>query len=209
MLDIEKVINNPNYRVVISTPAGVVKGYVSDDFSFGMTSQYSSPFEEQASQSQFSDVINKYGITGINTLLGKDISQVQLKSFAQTVALWQGSDKPEFSITVYFIAQTQEDDVSKPIKVLLKGVVPEGTLQDKFMKAPYGYSPKLENTAPRGTVSLRIGKWFEAHGLLITSVQSQFSAVVMPNGKPLYSQATVSLTPFRLPDYRMVASWFK
>jgi len=209
MLDIEAIKNNPNYKIVISTPEGIVKGYISDDFSFGMTSQYSTPFEEQESQSQFSDIVNKYGITGVNTLLGEDVSQVQLKSFAQTVALWQGSDKPDFSLTIYNIAETQKDDVAEPVKILLKGVVPEGTLQSKFMKAPYGYSPKLETIAPKGTVSIKIGNWFEAHGLLITNVHSQFSSVVMPNGKPLYVTINVTFTPYRLPDYKMVSSWFK
>jgi len=210
MLDIQTVKNSANYRVQIHGEGLDVRGWLSEDFSLTTSSHYASPFEEQRGQSSLSDVVNKV-ITAINTVTQRELAQVHLKSFFQTVALWQGSERPSFSVTLYFVAETQDDNVLKPLSQLQRATVPGEA--SKLMKAPLGYaptlSPNVKASSVKGTVALRIGQWFEAYGLLITSVSATVSGTVMPNGLPLWSRATVQFMPYRMPDYKMLRSWFK
>jgi len=194
----QELLNNPYYRVLINTPAGVVKGFVMTEFQFSAQAEYSSPFENMGQ----SETLNM-AATAVSMATGK--GQFMLKSLRTTVATWTGTQKPTFTLPLLMISLNGED-VKQEVAKLLKGVFPTGV--DK-LTAPYGYAVDAEGNVKSGTISVQIGQWFYARNQILRSVDVQFSKEVLNNGLPLYASVTITFEPYRLPNADEILRYFK
>lgn len=204
-LDIDNLKANPNARVLISglRRGRAVEAFVQNPLSMVAGNDYNNPFESQAQQS-LSDVANR-AIAVSNSSLGTDFANVSLKSFNQTINSWVGSQKPVFNVQLTFVAIDPEDNVMDDVNTIMRGVFPtRGSLGSigTIMNAPLGYSPTFNTDAVsgiqvRGTVTLSIGRWFRALGLVIRTASPLYSQEVIQSGRPLYATIDCQFEPYR------------
>ena len=204
--------------------SNVLVGFVSQPLSFGGANTYTSPLDAA------SDALNQAWAaievagskTGVGKWLnekfggGKGLAQYSLKSFEQTASVWTGSATPEFAVKLIFVALRETDDVTIPIQSLMRSFYPTreslGKGKMTLMRAPlgYGFQPNANGTmVPYGTLVLQIGKWFRASGLIPVRADGvTFSKECILSGKPLYSECTVVLRPWRMISYNEFAGFF-
>ena len=134
-LDIEKLINNPNAIMVIAGLMGKspLKSFIQSEITISGGNEYNSPFESQK-QSALSELATK-----LQTVAGKwtNMSQFNLKSFAQTAAAWTNSQKPSFNMNMTFIALRPDDDVTKDVEAVMSAVYPSeyrGSVKLPFLR---------------------------------------------------------------------------
>lgn len=208
-LDINNLITNPNAQVIVAIPGvGSVVGYVQDGISLGGGNEFNKPLDSGALDSANS-LINK-GIAIGGVARKKKMSFVILKSPAQTLLAWTGSQKPQFNIPLTFVALDSADDPRDKVKMLYQTVYPTfggkiGKLNVKsIMQAPLGYTGQ----PGKGTITVQIGKWFRAPNQLMVSVDFKFSKEVTRNGFPLYAEGSISFQPYRDIEYSEVEQYF-
>lgn len=148
------------------------------------------------------------GINAVASLAGKG------KTVAGSVKKWDGSQMQLPPLQLIFVAlkptDRPQDKMARLLAMSMPGKPFAGEQSDKdlFFWAPNGYSPAkvLENVvndgfgyggAIRGTCSIRIGQWFEAHGLLPEVSSFEASKETTKLGNPLYVTGTVTFTPYR------------
>jgi hypothetical protein len=218
-LDIENLIANPNYKVVIAFGgSNIIQGFIQGDLKFGGGNQYNNPFESQAQQ-KLSDLMAKVqpaATAAANKFLGTNLSsaQISIKSFDQTISSWTGSEKPKFSMTLVFIAINPDDDVTQPIRKMMKAVFPTRAAEGLLMRAPLGYGPALVNNnglpgmAVGGTIVVKVGKWFRAFGQICTKASPTISKQVIASGRPLWSSFDFEFEPYRAISYSEFTGYF-
>jgi len=194
-----ELLENPNYRVLINTPAGVVRAFVTNEFQFTAQADYNSPFEALLGAGEQLNL----GLAAISMATGG--TQFQLKSLRATVATWVDSQKPSFTLPMLFVSLGGED-IRGEVGKLLRGVYPIGV--DK-LEAPYGYAVDASGEAVKGTISVRIGKWFYARKQILRQVDVQYSRQVLNSGLPLFANVTIVFEPYRLPNADEVLSYFR
>lgn len=148
------------------------------------------------------------GINAIASLAGKG------KTVAGSVKKWDGSQMQLPPLQLLFVAlkpaDRPQDSMAKLLALSMPGKPFAGTQSDKdlFFWAPNGYSPaKVLETIVKdgfgyggniqGTCSVRIGNWFEAHGLLPEVSSFEASKETTKLGNPLYVTGTVTFTTYR------------
>lgn len=207
-LNIERMIANENYKVVIAgLGSKPVTGFLQDDIKFGGGNNYNNPFESEAQQ-KLSDVINKGvpAVAGVAKSFGYNVptSQFSLKSFDQTIESWTGSQKPSFSMRLTFLALGPDDDVTDPVRKIMRAVMPTG---NRLVTAPLGYGVQITNKdglpglAAHGTLAIRVGKWFQALGQICRKAQPTISKECIASGLPLYSIVEFEFEPYRAISY--------
>lgn len=190
--DVDKLFANPYSKVLIYTPKGTVKGFLQEPFVIGGTSEFNSAFESSL-QNKLSEQLNA-GKLAMNSLFGTKFAQTQMKSLMQTIASWTGSQKPTFSLNLFFPAYRPDHDCTTFARILLRGVYPTGK---NILKAPYDYAPEaLEE--PDGTCTVKIGLWFEAQYQILRTVTMTASKECMESGNPLYCEVAITFEPFRM-----------
>jgi len=115
-------------------------------------------------------------------------------SSSETAETWEKSTKPTFKVDFLLLAH----DAKKAevhidwIKAIQATVLPVSSAGGG-LKPPMGYT---NNGA--GTLTLTVGTWFNARGLVMNSVDYTPSKQVMSNGYPLYWNCSISLTPYKM-----------
>lgn len=225
--EIDKIRANPHARIIIAldprVAAGQVEqsatgplqgtngstinrnsvvGFVVDKFSISGTANYNSPLESAAQESL--DTKLQAAQTSLKGLLGPladSLPNFSLKTVAQSVSIWTGSDRPSFNIPMAFIATRPGDDVRIDVRKLLRTTFPNFSNAGlaTTIHPPNNYRVTTEDgsVSATGTISVQIGRWFSAPLQVMTNVDFQFSEVVTPDGYPLYAVGTVTFTPFR------------
>lgn len=174
------------------------------------------------------------GITGEaanNVVAGTQIVQATLQSIIGTkfkssivpifaeqyIALWMGPTIPTFGVDVVLV-NYNDNDVRKDIMSLYSSVLPGGKTigAGTILKVPLNYLPTTGGT--QGTVTVSMGKWFRASGLVINEVSTQFSKEVVGvlNTKtqvvesvPLYATATITFKPKKAITYSEFMGYFR
>jgi hypothetical protein len=133
-------LSDKNYQVIITVPdeknAGLIaiNGFVQAEFGFSGSNSWGN----------IMPLSNLSKLMGINSMLNPIMmavggSQVSLESLWQTSASWQGSQKPEFTIDLLFVATNRHLDPRVPVYHLLRGTFPSGEL-DQSNAAVKGYT---------------------------------------------------------------------
>lgn len=219
MLELSQLTRNPDATVIIVIPGyGSIVSWIEEGLSFSGGNEYSEPLSG-AAQKTFSETVST-GISISNSLLNKNIAQVQLKNIDQTIYSWTGSIRPSFTLPLTFVSTDDRYDCRPQIAVLLQCVYPSGqTLLKipgtskslKVMRAPLSYS--ASRNSAQGTVTLKIGSWFSAPNLIVRKVDSiKFSKeIIKPDGeligRPLYATASITLEPYRMPLASQMAGY--
>ena len=160
-LEIEKLKNNENAKITITgfnnssesaTPLeklGIVTGYVVENTSFQMGSEFSSPSTTIGEMT--GGFVNAYG--KIRTAAGGDPhAQRSFTSVIGTMQDWKGSSPFGFTIPTVFVASTtsNNDNPMNPVRSLLQAVLPRfekvgytGGLVEQMI-SPNDYSPVIQ-----------------------------------------------------------------
>ena len=180
--------------------------FVVDNFSIGGDSKYTDLLESGSDQQAYSKLSQYASFAGQSmpiiskamAALGVDSSQGGfIQHISQTISFYNGTEKPRFDLSLVFVATNECEDPRIYSCWLYDCVYP--TISDKGMVvSPLGYSPGFNKVD--GTVSIRIGKWFQASHQIITSVQTDYSKQVSSYGFPIYCKVKLSFTPYKLPS---------
>lgn len=216
-IDFDKLVtNNQNAKVIITgfpqnnNAFRGITAFVTSELSISGGNQYSNPLltnqQEsisntlQNAQALIGNVASKFGYNGIPSF--------SLKTVEQSVNTWSGSDRPSFRLSLLFVALRGDEDITLPIQTLYKAVFPEiiDVALGQVIIPPLKYLP--QGRTARGTVLVRIGKWFQATNLLIEKVDFTFSKETLPSGRPLYAQGSVSFVPYRVLSAEEINQWF-
>lgn len=219
-LDVDSLLANPNARILINIPGKpTVACFLQEGLGFSAGNMYGNAFESEA-QNKVSDLYSK-AAPAAGALLDKFgikiPAQARLQSFEQTTESWSGPSKPHFSIKTTFVATKPTSDVTKDMKTIMAACFPTKG-PSGIIQAPLNYGPKINtgsgkslsdvSISAQGTVSMQIGTWFKATGLIIASAHPKFSAQVIKNGKPLYCEMEIELLPYRAISYGEFLGYF-
>ena len=212
---------NPKYRILVSgynangTEEFAIEGNVSNELSVAGNNDFGSERGE-AIQGVVGDVSRNLGKVG--SVVGAAAGLVQsantysqaasgraLVSRTMSEVVWQGSGKPEFSIDLTFVcldSQNPRESVVNRVGTLMRMVYPDG---NELLTPPLGYSVSKSGA---GKVALKIGDWFFADKLICTGCNFNFSKEVNYFGEPLYAVGSITLTTYRLINYKEFVGYF-
>lgn len=195
LTEYERYLNNPRYQVrIVGLQGGPVIGVMTNEFSIAGANDFGSLrdyIKDIPIVGQFSETVKN--ATKLNGLMG--VSNV---IEAETRKVWGSSGAPQFSIDLLFYNSNAEDkdgllEIYKRIK--------SGSLPSKngvFFNAPLGYRFKSKNgLGADGTISLSIGKWFLATGLVMISENFTFANKMNSKGHPIYATAQMTFEPYK------------
>jgi len=189
-----------------------VVGFITGDLSISIGSNHNTPFESSAQES-FTEVLNK-AQGALATLGFGGMSPITVKTFAQTVNNWNGTDRPSFSVPLKFmrLRDNESDDVRHRVKLLYETVMPASTefIFAGVMQPPLNYLPVLgtESKSARGTMVVTIGTWFQATNLVMKNVSFDFSRQVVHDGSPLFATGNITFEPYRMPTLSEFLGYF-
>ena len=228
-LDIDKIRANPLYTCYVTLPNGrVLTGLVDSGNTFEIST--GAKYEDTASMPSFADVLNE--VAGIAANMSGQ-TQFIAQSIRMTEARWTGCENPSFNLKLDIPIIRSSDDPWKYLDYILMcttprtsndaGVVMGGggqqqaamqqIAQQLLIYAPNGYKINYdksgnENDSPSGTVSIKIGNWFEAHNMLITDAQVSIAGKKLYTGDPISLSIQFTFRFWRLPMYSDIRSWF-
>lgn len=195
-----------NYKVIIAGLAGgPVTGSLSANFAFGGGNQYQS-FADLAGDIP---VIGK-GIDLKNKLAtGLRLAGRSAVTELETRKVWNSSEIPDFPIEMtLYQTSTDNESIMDKMRRINSAVYP--TRNGAFFKAPLGYRFTGQNSRnAQGTVSLSIGTWFRALGLVVSNVSQNFTKEVNSNGHPIEITMTITFQPFRAITYDEWLQYFR
>ncbi|TMP46318.1 hypothetical protein CWB96_00355 [Pseudoalteromonas citrea] len=188
----------PHARVLIGTPKGTVSGFTTESVTLSGASQWEG--KEAGHLEQLDEVARL--AHSIGSVAGMTTSQMSLTSMASTRKHWLTSESPSIPLNFLIVAYKSGIDVRKKVATLLSTVYPAGSAAsiagvDLFLKAPNNYKFTGLNSAS-GLLSLKIGNWFDAQGLLMEDVSATFSKEITQDGTPLYAEISCTFTPWKL-----------
>jgi len=226
-LEINELMKNEAAKVIIDIKDGTpIVGYMQEDLSIAGSAEFNTPAESQQLQ-KATDFVNKFSLLS-GGAVGKNIKIMSVGNVKQTLLSWTSSAKPLFTVPLTFVALTRQDDPREIVKRLYKCVFP--TFSSGSMKS-FGVNLNLKGingakvaTAPlgykgvkggKGTITVQIGSWFRAPNLVMTSVDFNFSKVMVGMtteagkqiGFPLYAVGSIAFTPMEDIDYNQLASY--
>ena len=223
-LFLTKMLNNPNYRTIITLPnsMGVVTGFCEGPFAFQGKADWKPIADIGGLEDQAAAIYA--GKQALASLANKGMSSEQLAqlSFKQirgSEMRYAGSGCPVFQMKLILPSYDASANQSPldSVRLLMQCVYPkyvDTSWAGAQQQAPLGYGIQAadnqrNDTPSGGTVSVQRGKFFEAHNMLINSVSSTFSQECMEDGYPLYVECNIEFIPWRTPDYETAMSWFK
>jgi hypothetical protein len=217
--DIFRAIRSPYHRVLIVGADGhdVAEAFLMDDFQSSSSNEYSDfsgLMEGVNSGLQAARAVAGIGndlVTGgqANAWLQQNIIQ----NVNQTVAVWNGSSKPSFSLPLMFVALNAQTDVRVPVTKLQRYTHPQFDATNRigglWITAPADYQASA-NAAPRGVVGISIGTWFHAKPLfLIKSLQVTLSKTPLKgSGLPLWAKVIIEFESYRIVSYDEAVDFF-
>ena len=217
----DSVINNENLRVMIIIPPetgkspdekssngdSVIYGYLENPFEVNTSLEWTDKLFGTA----YADLPNK--------LAGQFGSDTQMLTILDTMQQPITAKIPEFRFNFYVVATKKDDNPMKKVLRLYEAVFPD-KIDNKTVKYHWGYKPNNlgdNGTSPlggkgasptQGTVIVTIGKWFRAINMIIKSVNIKYSETIGLNGKPLWAQIDITVSPRRLPYASEFTSMF-
>jgi hypothetical protein len=210
--DIDEMKKNPLYKAVFTLPDGrQIIGYTEGGFQFQTSAQY----QDTASMPSFAEILNQ--VTGIvaNNL---QTSQFQAKSIRLSEARWTGCDSPSFTIQINNPVVRSTDNPYEAMEGLLQCTTStvsnlyKDNTGSSLLAAPNGYYVKYgegqSSDQPVNAVSIKLGNWFSARSMLVTSVQHTLSEARLYTGDPILYSATIGFQFWRMPTYQDILSWF-
>jgi len=212
LLDIEK--NNQNTQILINIPTSgetkMIKGFITDMLNINAQSSYTSPLESQAQQNLSNTLAALQGLITSTGAANQSLIPHFGRSLQQSVNVWTGSEKPVFDLRLAFVALRPGDDVMEMILDLYSAVYPttESAFKADLLNPPLGYIPRPDAKIAENTISIRVGRWFKAHGLNMRNVNFTPSKEVTENGSPLYAEGNITVEPFRMITYEEFRAYF-
>ncbi|HQO71082.1 MAG TPA: hypothetical protein PLH90_02065 [Candidatus Paceibacterota bacterium] len=192
---------------------------------------------ETSGNSSISDTVN-YGWGALTTgsaFVTKSgtspISQAKLRIPHVTTVDWKDGGRFVLNLGIGFYSFTKEDDVSKKVADIMKGVYPDIYLEGSYITAPLGYkktiplaakirgligsgsaSGFLDRRAPLsnmlGCWGITIGNWFTTPAVFVMNQASfNMSSEQTIYGKPLYSWGNVEMLSAIIVGYTDIMSW--
>lgn len=211
---IDELLANYSYTKVriqfndtlIPSSAPVIGYMIDETFNLDASTQWATPLDNMELGNLFGQQFG--AILGAIT----DVFGFSRKIVEQTVAFWQGPERPEFSVGLLFLARNSNDHPELRAAEILKRIHP-GMNKGKgsVMDAPMGYMPLVSGDTNvqsfvqfisgadpgRGMSSLSIGNWFQANNLLLKNASFEASRECTKGGSPLYVQGKVSFDTAR------------
>lgn len=182
----------------------LVRGFLQSDISINGGSLFSEPFSS-AAQESIANKIEKFkaSLAGFDLTrkIAKSLKNITFRTVSQSVSLWQGTEKPTFSMDLLFLAfdDSPENDVRRNVARLFETVFPtisgSGRAGRRQIKPPLGYFPDVINARADGTISVFVGTWFRARNMVMQSVNPTFSRETLPNGSPLFATVNIQFRP--------------
>lgn len=210
MLDIFKVRNSEYASVKIAGSGMSLDGILQNDLGIsGANSFDNNTFVDNALQvvpdtkSGIQRAVNKAGaVFSGKGIAGSDSSAISKELSRYS---WTGSSRPEFTVQIILVALKDLDRESVVAKSMqaMRCVYPDEKLG--ILTAPLGYNPGDKN----GKVTLTIGKWFRAGGLIVKSANFTYSRICLKSGRPLFALGEINLEPFQAISYKDFRSYFK
>lgn len=217
---LEELKNVPDAQIIITYEKGRVVGFIQSELQISGGNEYTNPLDVSAIQN-IQRTIRTAG-AAIEWLAGKTAFTQKIVrnlnysfQFAQqSTDDWIASEKPIFSIDLTFVAENEQDDVRKSTEILYRTVYPElktrgiKGVETPILTAPLGYKISAEAKALRGTIAVRIGRWFKADRLVMRKVSFSYSKEVIASGAPLYAYGRVEFQPYVQPDVETFLNYF-
>lgn len=206
-LFLEDILANPNARVIIAFPAGdnpvdpvpfTVTAFMRSSLQINVNSNFNAGDSGSAQNALNSAINATVGV--INSFSSKNAAQFQLKHLGQTILSWTGATKPVFNFPLTIVATREDQDIRDEVYKLYRAVLPTSRSAgvDQRIIAPLGYGPRTLQATAQGTVSLQVGTWFRARGLVVRSVNFAYSTETLRSGLPMMAEGNVELEPFRM-----------
>jgi hypothetical protein len=236
--EIEKIIENPYTKIRIyfhdkymSMPFAIDGFMIDDTFPLSSSATYSPLMEEGLIPTMMGGIGGMLGkLPGVGTALdalakaAPGAMGVGPKMVPETIKKWDGTEAPEFSVGLLFIAREPSDHPEIKSAILTSKTMPQSN--GMIYKAPMGYVPinaMAEATTDgfnfnkgvsfsstlEGTCELSVGKWFSAWGLLLASSDFEASKECIENGSPLYVTGKATFTTYKDITFEEYLKFFK
>lgn len=193
----------------------VITGWIYTDFSMSGTAS-SSPINELGllkAAGKFNTYTDKAGdaiedivggdtfnpIRSIRSVMSLPPAGTQIGGVVFSEEVWEGSSKPAFSVNLCFVNTDPEDDILNDCLFLQSSILPSDS-------TPISISPPTY--FKNGQIDVKIGNWFWAQDLVVTSVNAVYSRETVKSGQPLYANVAVSFKAFSLVTAATYATWF-
>lgn len=75
---------------------------------------------------------------------------------------------------------------------------PTGMITTKNQKSSAKTGVQMKSASARGTITLEVGSWFRARGLICKSLDFIISKEIVADGTPLYVKANLQVEPYRM-----------
>lgn len=195
-------------KTVDSTNNLIVSGFVANELNLSGGNTFTSPMEDSAMVQKGMKVLGMAKIA-LAKFGGNAGGSVASLSRTQSELFYTGSQKPVFNVEAVFITMDAADTNNTAlanVNKIMELVYPTG---DEILTAPLGYVPSLGGGKAKGTISLRIGRWFHARNLVVKDVAFTMSKEITANGTPLFAVGTITLEPYRIVNHKEYKSWFR
>ena len=219
--DIDKLIGNTDANVLVTGPGLRFRGIMTNNVTIRAGNSLNTLLESSFTES-LSQNINKLlssakslgNLTGSETLQSIKLPSLTLKSLAQSVQFWVGSETPVFTIEVIKVATKPGQDIRAEVVPLYASVFPERSSQlgstgsQLFLRPPLGYTPESFGRNAVGTIAVQIGNWARFINHIMKSVNFTFSKEVTRDGFPLYATGTFEFEHFRAITFSEFVQFF-
>lgn len=194
-LAIEDLAALKRLRVILALP-GNVKIYawmVDDTLDFSVSAEYEPLFSKSLAQA----IAGKVGSRieqGLEVF--QKYTQTQIRHLKETVLSYNSTERPEFTLSLMFVALNRNDDVREKARLLMEGCMPVRSPQG-LLDPPWGYSINPSEEAIGEKFAVTIGDWFKAANQILTEASFQFSREVIETGNPLYARGSIRFKSFK------------
>ena len=194
-----------NYKlIIVGLQGGPVTGAVETDFGLAGGNDFGTAGDALKDVPIAGALIQaKDKIQNVATISGRSAT-----TELETRKVWNNSMIPDIPIE-FTLYQSNANDTSimEKMRRLKSAIYP--TRSGAFFKAPLGYRFVGQNSRnAQGTLTLQIGTWFRAFGLVMTSLNTTFSKEVNVNGHPIEIKVTCTFQPYKAITYDEYVSWF-
>lgn len=195
-----------NYKVIIAgLTGGPVAGSLTSEFAIGGGNDFTSAGELLRDIPVVGAALEaKNKFSGVTNISGRSAT-----TELETRKVWNNSLIPDIPIEVEFYqSSTQVESIMEKMKRIKSAVFP--TRAGAFFRAPLGYRFTGNNSRnATGTLTVQIGTWFRATGLLLVSESTTFSKEVNSNGHPISMKVQLTFQPFRAITYDEYLQYFR
>jgi hypothetical protein len=218
MQTIEQLKNNITATIFVAGPGlgNGVRAFMTGRLSISAANGWDS-FMNSGAQD------NLDRLAGIGKNVASNVGAGGLTSFSvktrdQTRLSYTGPQRPEFSMEILLLNTSADTDtVIRDMKLLYSTVMPSSAsvlgasvdangnntgVAGQFYDAPMGY-------AGEGVMSVGISSWFQAHNLVMTSVNITPSMSVDQRGYPIYANGSIAFQPAIVPTYSEFLRYFQ